>query len=133
VTPVGTMRMILKQRRRAWWAVGVLAGLAMLCFLTFDVLDLDGSNLARGLRGEALTLEAVGSEVERMLALVPNSPIPSGVQRTAVVYVSHPAPHPSHASPAFSRLRLRFGTDLPRSRTEHTHTRASSTGPAEFA
>ena len=111
----------------------MLAGLAMLCFLTFDVLDLDGSNLARGLQGEALTLEAVGSEVERMLALVPISLIPSGVQRTAVVYVSHSAPYPSHASAAFSRLRLRFGTDLPRGRTEHTHTRASSTGPAEFA
>jgi len=133
VTPVGTMRMMWKRRRRVWWAVGVLAGLAMVSFLTFDVLDLDGSNLARGLRGEALTLEAFGSEVERMLALVPNSLIPSGVQRTAVVYVSHPAPHSSHASPAFSRLRLRFGTDRPRSRTEHTHTRTSSTGPAEPA
>jgi len=125
--------MMWKRQRRAWWAVGVFAGLAMLCFLTFDVLDLDGSNLTRGLPGEALTLEAVGSDVERMLALVPISLIPPGVQQAAVVFVSHPAPHPSHASPAFSRLRLRFGTDLPRSRTEHTHTRASSTGPAEFA
>lgn len=133
MTPFGTMRMIWNRRGRAWWAVGVLAGLAMLCFLTFDVLDLDGSNLARGLWGEALTLEAVGSDVDRMLALVPNLLIPSGVQRTAVVYVSHPAPHPSHASPAFSQLRLRFGTDLPRGRTEHTHTRASSTGSAEPA
>jgi hypothetical protein len=127
------MWMMWKRQRRAWWAVGVFAGLAMLCFLTFDVLDLDGSNLTRGRPGEALTLDAVGPDVERMLALVPNSLIPSGVQRTAVVYVSHSAPHPSHDSPAFSRLRLRFATALPRGRTEHTPTRASSTGPAEPA
>jgi hypothetical protein len=127
------MWMMWKRQRRAWWAVGVFAGLAMLCFLTFDVLDLDGSNLTRGLPGEALTLEVVGADVERMLAIVPNSLIPAGIQWTDALYVSHPAPHPAYASPALSQLRLRVGTVLPRAQTERTHTRASSTGPAEPA
>jgi hypothetical protein len=127
------MWMMSKRQRPAWWAVGVFAGLAMVCFLTFDVLDLDGSNLTRGLPGEALTLDVVGADVERMLALGPNSLIPSGIQWTDALDGSHPAPHPAYASPALSQLRLRFGTVRPRGRTERTHTRASSTGPAEPA
>jgi hypothetical protein len=121
------------RRRRARWVVGTLAGVALVCFLTFEVLDLDGSNLARGTRGETVVLEAVGSDVERMYALAPHSPMPSGVQRNAFLSLSHLAPHPSHASPVSSQLRLRFGTALPRSRTEQSHRSASSPRPAEPA
>jgi len=70
VTVVETMRRMRKQRRRPRWAVGALAGLALVFFLTFDVLDLDGSTLARGIQGDALTLEPVGSDVERVLTLI---------------------------------------------------------------
>lgn len=133
MTAVGTMRAMWKHRRRARWVVGTLAALALVCFLTFDVLDLDGSSLARGIQGEAVALEAVGSDVERMCVLAPHSLMPSGVQRNAVLSLSHPAPHASHASPGSSQLRLRFGTALPRSRTEHSHRGASSTEPAEPA
>jgi hypothetical protein len=133
VAAVGTVRWMRNRRRRARWVVGTLAGLVLVCFLTFDVLDLDGSNLARGTRGEAVALEAVGSDVERMCVLAPHSLMPSGVQRNAVLSLSHPPPHPSHASPVSSQLRLRFGTALPRSRTEHSHRSASSSRPAEPA
>jgi hypothetical protein len=133
VTAVGTMRTLWKQRRRARWVVDTFVGLALLCFLTFDVLDVDGSNLACRTWGEALTLEAVGSDMDRVLVFVPHALTPSDVQRNVVASVSRLAPRPSHASPVLSRLRLRFGTPLPRGRTEQTHLRASSTGPAEPA
>jgi hypothetical protein len=113
--------------------VGAFASLALLCFLTFDVLDLDGSNLARGTQGDAFTLEAVGADLERMLTLIPHSPLPADGPRTAVVSVVRPARYLSHASPVFFRLQLRFGTALPRARTEHTHVRTASSGAAEPA
>jgi len=58
------MRRVLPGKSPAWWAVMVCAVSAVAVFLAFEVLDLDGSDLARRLFQPLIPSQATLAEAE---------------------------------------------------------------------
>ncbi len=76
----------------ARWAMISFVGAALVLFMVFDVLDLDGSNLRRPATGGAMTADATGSEAERLLFCTPeSSAAPGGEVAAPFLALSAPA------------------------------------------
>ena len=58
------MRRVLREYSPAWWAVMVCAVAAVAVFLAFEVLDLDGSDLARRLFQPLIPAQPTLAEAE---------------------------------------------------------------------
>lgn len=61
------MRRILPVKSLSWWAVMVCTVAAVAVFLAFEVLDLDGSDLARRLFQPLISLQPTLAEAERSM------------------------------------------------------------------
>jgi len=61
------MRRILPVKSLSWWAVMVCTVAAVAVFLAFEVLDLDGSDLARRLFQPLISLQPSLTEAERSM------------------------------------------------------------------
>jgi hypothetical protein len=61
------MRRILPVKSLSWWAVMVCIVAAVAVFLAFEVLDLDGSDLARRLFQPLMSLQPTLAEAERSM------------------------------------------------------------------
>ncbi len=68
-------------RSRAWWGLFLCASLAIGCYLAFDVLGLDGSNLHRLLNNVALAPMAAEPDVRHILPRPPTLPDPPDIPR----------------------------------------------------
>ena len=98
------MRRVLPGKSPAWWAVMVCAVSAVAVFLAFEVLDLDGSDLARRLFQPLIPSQPTLAEAEegmrhaafdvsggggfRLLSVLPQSSLVHGAQSTTVPRLS---------------------------------------------
>ena len=109
-----------RQWSQGRWAVYLFACLAMSVFITFDLLDVDGSNTRNAVSGTSIATETVGIEAERLAHLTPTPPTSASdatfPRRSSIVASILPSLSPSTITP---QTRLSLGR--PRGHTKDTN------------
>lgn len=112
------MKLKAMQERRfpGGWIVVICAFLAVGVFITFEVLDLDGSNFQPPFRDSVIAAEPTSADVEQLL---PRCPSASGAQTSVSLCLNLPLP------PEPLEIRSRSGAAGLRARVNHALPRAS--------
>jgi hypothetical protein len=114
---------------QAWWAVYLFACLAMSVFIAFEVLDLDGSNLRRGLPRGVFAAETVRAETERLLHLTPAASAALSIRLASLLPLVRLVPSFSQAAGSPVPLHARPGAIRPRAHLQPaTHAPAPASG-----
>jgi len=108
------LREIRRRRFSGGLVVFVCAFLALCVFIVFEVLDVDGSNLAHPFRDSVIAAEPTSADLEELL---PQAPPAEGAQSRGSLSLDLPLPPevPDVGSSAgAARLRARTNHALPR-------------------
>jgi hypothetical protein len=110
------LREMQERRFPGGWAVFVCAFLAVGVFITFEVLDLDGSNFQHPFRDNVIAAEPTSADLEQLLPRCPSAP---GAQTSVSLCLNLPLP------PEPLEVRSRSGVAGRCARLNHALPRAS--------
>lgn len=83
------LREMQERRFPGGWAVFVCAFLAVGVFITFEVLDLDGSNFQHPCRDSVIAAEPTSADLKQLLPRCPSTP---GAQTSVSLCLNLPLP-----------------------------------------
>ena len=113
------LRAMQERRLPGGWSVVVCAFLVVGVFITFEVLDLDGSSFQHPFRDSVIAAEPTSAEVELLLPRCPSAP---GAQTRVSLCLNLPlSPEPleSRSCSGVVGLRARVNHALPRASLGH--------------
>jgi len=110
---------IQKRRFPGGWVVFVCAFLAVGVFITFEVLDLDGSNLQHPFRDSVIAAEPTSADLEQLLPQDPSAPGAQSSVSLSLDLLLPPEPFGVRSRSGINSLRARLNHALPRASLRH--------------
>jgi hypothetical protein len=110
---------IQKRRFPGGWVVFVCVFLAVGVFITFEVLDLDGSNFQRPLPDSVIVAEPTSADVEQLLPQALSAPGAQSSVSLSLDLSLPPEPFEVCSRSGINGLRARLNHALPRASLRH--------------